>query len=99
MPAPTRTPDGRYIVIDGRRWRASDPVLAPDVHAELTSALGRARSAVGRARNEAERRLARDRVQLAKEGLGERGDPWWEMQVDDRLDRAQARLEQLREDD
>lgn len=99
MPAPTRTPDGRYIVIDGRRWRASDPVLAPDVHAELTAALGRARSAVGRARNEAERRLARDRVQLAKEGLGERGDPWWEMQIDDRLDRAQARLEQLREDD
>lgn len=99
MPAPTRTPDGRYIVIDGRRWRASDPVLAPDVHAELTAALGRARSAVGRTRNEAERRLARDRVQLAKEGLGERGDPWWEMQIDDRLDRAQARLEQLREDD
>lgn len=99
MPAPTRTPDGHYIVIDGRRWRASDPVLAPDVHAELTAALGRARSAVGHARNEAERRQARDRVQLAKEGLGERGDPWWEMQIDDRLDRAQARLEQLREDD
>lgn len=99
MPAPTRTPDGRYIVIDGRRWRASDPVLAPDVHAELTAALGRARSAVGHARNETERRQARDRVQLAKEGLGERGDPWWEMQIDDRLDRAQARLEQLREDD
>ena len=24
---PDRTPDGRYVVIDGRRWRASDPAL------------------------------------------------------------------------
>ena len=22
---PERTPDGRYVVIDGRRWRKSDP--------------------------------------------------------------------------
>lgn len=24
---PERTPDGRYLIIDGRRWRASDPRL------------------------------------------------------------------------
>ena len=26
-PMPERTPDGRYIVVDGRRWRATDPSL------------------------------------------------------------------------
>ena len=25
------TPDGRYVVIDGRRWRATDPALPDDV--------------------------------------------------------------------
>jgi len=26
-PAPDRTPDGRYIVVDGRLWRATNPHL------------------------------------------------------------------------
>jgi hypothetical protein len=25
MPEPERTPDGRYIVVDGRRWRWEQP--------------------------------------------------------------------------
>ena len=93
---PTRTPDGRHIVVNGRRWRATDPELPADVHQALTSSLGRARSAVRRAADEPERRRARDQVQLTKEGLGERGTPWWELPVADRLERARKSLERIR---
>jgi hypothetical protein len=41
-----RTPDGRYVVIDGRRWRATDPLLPEDVAAELRTQLMSARRAV-----------------------------------------------------
>ena len=27
MAAPEHTPDGRYVVVDGRRWRATDPAI------------------------------------------------------------------------
>jgi hypothetical protein len=81
MPEPERTSDGRYIVVDGRRWRASDPGLAPERRAELVSELMSARRAVGAAKrtgdDEAER-AARQRVHAAKVALGERGTPWWE---------------------
>ncbi len=86
-----RTPDGRYLVIDGRRWRAADPELPDDLRASLQSALGRARSAV-RTADDAARPGARRRVQLAKEGLGERGDPWWELGRAERVSRARQRL-------
>ena len=78
---PERTPDGRYIVVDGRRWRASDPRLPEERRQELVDELMSARRAVGAAKRgddpEAERR-ARDRVHAAKVALGERGKPWWE---------------------
>lgn len=35
MNEPERTPDGRYIVVNGRRWRASDPGLSPERRAAL----------------------------------------------------------------
>jgi len=76
-----RTPDGRWIVVRGRRWRAADPELPDDVRAELQHHLGRARAAVRTSRDagdEAAVRAARRRVDLAKRGLGERGEPWWE---------------------
>ena len=77
---PERTPDGRYIVVDGRRWRASDPGLPEERRQELVDELMSARRAVGAARRagdaEAER-AARDRVHAAKVALGERGTPWW----------------------
>ncbi|MCW2613553.1 MAG: hypothetical protein JWN08_547, partial [Frankiales bacterium] len=44
-----RTPDGRYVVVDGRRWRATDPDLPEDVAAILRSELMSARRAVGAA--------------------------------------------------
>jgi hypothetical protein len=71
-----RSPDGRYVVVDGRRWRTSDPVLPDDVRERLLHHLGTARSAVrlaGRDGNETAVAEARARVQLARTGLGERG--------------------------
>ncbi|MBO9534827.1 MAG: hypothetical protein J7513_17775 [Solirubrobacteraceae bacterium] len=78
---PERTPDGRYIVVNGRRWRASDPGLSPERRDELVHELMEARRAVKAALNAgdatAEQR-ARARVHQAKVDLGERGTPWWE---------------------
>ena len=78
---PERTPDGRYIVVDGRRWRASDPRLPEARRQELVDELMAARRAVAaakRAEDSAAERAARDRVHAAKVALGERGKPWWE---------------------
>ena len=80
MPPPPRTPDGRYIVVRGRLWRAADPGLDPVARQRLVDALMAARRAVREAlRTEDARALtdARAAVQKAKEGLGERGRPWW----------------------
>ena len=78
---PERTPDGRYVIIDGRRWRASDPSIPEERRQELVNELMDARRAVGAAKRtgdaEAER-AARDRVHAAKVALGERGPKWWE---------------------
>lgn len=90
-----RTEDGRYIVVNGRRWRAEDPELPPDLAASLKSALGQARSGIKNADDDTHRQSLRDRVQRAKEGLGERGTPWWELPVEDRVQRAKDRLASL----
>ncbi|MGW5066188.1 hypothetical protein ACWEQJ_08710 [Streptomyces cyaneofuscatus] len=37
---PERTPDGRYIVVRGRRWRATDPEIPEDVVAAELDAAG-----------------------------------------------------------
>ena len=97
--SPERTPDGRYIVVNGRRWRATDPELPERLAKELRSELGRARSGIRLVTNEGDRRALRDRVQIAKEGLGERGTPWWEMPIDERCERAEARLAHLRDEE
>jgi Protein of unknown function (DUF3253) len=78
-PAPERTPDGRYVVIDGRRWRATDPGIPDTLAAELRKALMAARRDIGAARrDEQDPTPIRRRVQAAKVALGERGRPWWE---------------------
>ena len=77
---PQRTPDGRYVIIDGRRWRASDPSLNEDRRRELVAELMSARRAVGSAKRKNDapaERTARDRVNAAKVALGERGPKWW----------------------
>ncbi|GIM94218.1 DUF3253 domain-containing protein [Paractinoplanes toevensis] len=69
----TRTADGRYLVVSGRRWRATDPAVPEALRQELVNELMAARRLV---RSDPE--SARPRVQDAKVALGERGDPWWE---------------------
>jgi hypothetical protein len=87
---PERTPDGRYIVVDGRRWRATDPAIPEDRRAELTRALMAWRREVRRTRGTDGERAARDGVQAAKVALGERGTPWWEQSDEERRDRWSA---------
>jgi len=87
------TPDGRYVVIRGRRWRATDPLLPEEVAARLRAELMAARRAVGaalRAGDADAERAARDRVHRAKTALGERGQPWWEQHDAERRVRWEA---------
>ncbi|MPQ99379.1 biopolymer transporter Tol [Modestobacter sp. I12A-02628] len=94
----TRTEDGRYLVVDGRRWRTADPDLPDDVRARLLHHLGVGRSGVRSARragDEAAVAAARATVQLAKTGLGERGTAWWEQDADARRARWEQALREL----
>lgn len=75
-----RTPDGRYLVVRGRLWRASDPGLSLERRQALVDALMDARRAVKAALasgDEAALARARAAVDAAKTGLGERGPVWW----------------------
>lgn len=69
----TMTADGRYLIVSGRRWRATDPAVPESLRQELVNELMAARRLV---RSDPD--TARPRVQDAKVALGERGDPWWE---------------------
>ena len=92
------TPDGHFIVIKGRRWRATDPLIPDDVAAVLRSELMSARRAVGaalRAEDPDAERAARDRVQASKTALGERGTPWWEQDEAERQARWEAGLPEV----
>ena len=91
-----RTEDGRWIVVDGRRWRTADPALPDDVRARLLHHLGVARSAVRTRRGDEDAvAAARARVRLAKTGLGERGVPWWDQDDDERRARWETALREL----
>lgn len=90
--------DDRFLVIDGRRWRRTDPALPEQTVAELTSHLGRGRAAVrsAKAADDAPALAsARRRVGLAKHGLGERGAYWWEREPAERLRDAELALAEL----
>jgi hypothetical protein len=79
-PEPVATPDGRYIVVRGRLWRAANPFLEPDVRQRLVNELMSARRAVRaalHAGNPDDLSAARARVQASKEALGEGGIVWW----------------------
>lgn len=93
---PERTPDGHHFVIDGRRWRATDPTIPDSFRQELVDELMSARRAV-----KAGEANARARVQDAKVALGERGHPWWEDRTgggfDDRIASAMRTLTRKRE--
>lgn len=78
-PQPPTTEDGRYVVVNGRRWRATDPSIPEKRRDELVHILMSWRREVRRAKGTAQEPLARAGVQAAKVALGERGTPaWWE---------------------
>jgi hypothetical protein len=82
---PEVTPDGRYVVINGRRWRATDPAIPEARREELIRVLMAWRREVRRTQGTADESVARARVQAAKVALGERGQPpWWEQSEDER---------------
>lgn len=78
MADPELTEDGRYVVLDGRRWRATDPAIPEARRAELTRALMAWRREVRRTKGTDAEAASRAGVQAAKVALGERGTPWWE---------------------
>jgi hypothetical protein len=91
-------PDEHFFVVDGRRWRRTDPALPEDVAAALRSHLGRGRNAVKQAKRTGDDdalEAARHRNGLAKHGLGERGPEWWTRPEVDRIADARAALAEL----
>lgn len=72
------TEEDRWIVVDGRRWRRSDPAIPEKLRTELVAELMAARRAVRDGAPD-----ARPRVQDAEVALGERGAPWWEEPADE----------------
>jgi hypothetical protein len=86
----TMTADGRYVIVSGRRWRATDPAIPEALRQELVNELMAARRLV---RTDPD--TARPRVQDAKVALGERGDPWWEPTPDGQRVRLAATMRAL----
>lgn len=78
MSDPPKTPDGRYIVVDGILWRATRPDLSDAERDPLVKALMAARRAVGQAKDADAEKAARADVDAAKHALGERGPLWWD---------------------
>lgn len=90
---PPVTPDGRYIVVRGRLWRAANPHLAPGLRQLLVNTLMKARREVRRAKRDKDadaERTARVAINAAKIALGEHGPPWWSDRAAD-LNRHMAR--------
>jgi hypothetical protein len=74
------TLDGRYFVVKGRLWRCTNPSLPPETKTILVKELMQARRAKGEAMRKGDlagREQARQRVNLVKHELGERGPVWW----------------------
>jgi hypothetical protein len=74
---PLHTPDGRYIVIRGRLWRAANPGLSAHEREPLVARLMDARRALRGQGDASTRAAALAEVQAVKLALGERGAVWW----------------------
>ncbi|WP_369975487.1 hypothetical protein [Xanthomonas bundabergensis] len=74
------TPDGRYLIVRGRLWRTANPALSAQERDRLVHELMDARRAVKAAKAacaSGDLAKARQAVNAAKVGLGERGRVWW----------------------
>ena len=74
------TPDGRYLVIQGRLWRAPNPTLPAQSKVKYTRDLLNGRRALKAAKASGDEdaiAAARKLVARAQVGLGERGPVWW----------------------
>lgn len=89
MPEPEHTPDGHHIIVNGRKWRATDPLIPDERRFELQSILMAWRRDVKRTNGAPE---SRHGVQAAKVALGERGTPWWEQTEDERRERWETEV-------
>ncbi|MBB2988710.1 hypothetical protein FHR72_000167 [Mycolicibacterium iranicum] len=94
MPSePPRTDDGHYLVINGRRWRATDPAIPEPRRAELTRILMAWRREVRRTKGTDAEATSRAGVNATKIALGERGTPpWWEQTDAQRRTRWEAQV-------
>lgn len=86
------TDDGHFIVVDGRRWRATDPLIPAERRDELQRALMAWRREVRRTKGTDEEAASRAGVQAAKVALGERGTPWWEQSDAERRQRWEGEV-------
>ena len=77
---PLFTPDGRYLIVRHRLWRAANPGLDDETKTNLINGLMTARREVGialRSKDDTRLKQARAAVHAAKIALGERGPVWW----------------------
>jgi hypothetical protein len=73
------TPDGRYFIVAGRLWRATNPAIPEARRQRLVDKLMDARRAVKDAKaGKGDVKSARAAVDAAKTALGERGAMWWD---------------------
>jgi hypothetical protein len=80
MTSELTTPDGRYLVIQGRLWRAPNPTLASEAKIRHLRELLNGRRALNAAKaagDEEAITAARRMIAGAQVGLGERGNVWW----------------------
>ena len=80
MTSELTTPDGRYIVVQGRLWRATNPSLPAEARVRHMRELLNGRRALKIAKaagDEAAIAAARQLIAAAQVGLGERGRVWW----------------------
>lgn len=71
------TPDGRYIIVNDRLWRASNPDLDTHAAEDLVRRLMSARRSIAASSSDDELRSLRKVVHTVKVELGERGPVWW----------------------
>jgi hypothetical protein len=90
---PATTEDGHYVVINGRRWRATDPSIPQERRDELVGILMAWRREVRNAKGTPQESAARAGVQATKVALGERGSPpWWDQTDEQRRSRWESQV-------